>query len=431
MVWGLRSASIIKIRGVECIFTVTRDITSIKETARELELHRNHLQQLVDSRTIELAGAKTAAEAANRAKSRFLAATSHDLRQPMQAISLFVELLGRSCVSEEQKQIIHHLTESTLVQSDLLNALLDISKFDAGVVKPSPETLFLDSLTSKIDAEFSALATQKLLQFKIRTPFRDMAVFTDSNLLMSLLGNLVGNAIKYTEKGGILVTIRRRGDNALIQIWDTGIGIASEHLESIFEEYVQVGNPERDRAKGLGLGLAIAKRIANLLKTEVVCHSRPGKGSVFEFNLPLAYPKGSETQGRIATTGSTTLAKPAGRHIALIENDLMVGIAVKLALESCSMSVTRYDTAEEALADAEIENADFYISDLRLPGLSGVEFLNALQHRSRKTIKAVVMTGDTAVNQVELRGSTSWQVLFKPVDLKKLLTEIEAQDCVH
>jgi len=430
-VWGLRSASVIEIHGVKCIFTVTRDITSIKETATELELHRNHLQQLVDSRTIELAGAKTVAEAANRAKSRFLAATSHDLRQPMQAISLFVDALGRTSLSEEQKNIIGYLTKSTLVQSDLLNALLDISKFDAGVVTPSPETILVSSLSSKIEAEFSVLAAQKSLQFNICIPIGDMAVFTDANLLMSLLGNLIGNAIKYTEQGGVLVAMRRRGDKALIQIWDTGIGIESEDLESIFEEYVQVGNPERDRAKGLGLGLAIAKRIANLLKIEVVCHSKPGKGSVFEFCLPLAYPKERESKARLGATGGTTLAKLAGRHIALIENDLMVGIAVKLALESCNMIVTRYITAEEALADSELENADFYISDLRLPGLSGIEFLNALQSRSMKPVKALLMTGDTAVNRIELMGTASWQVLFKPVDLNKLLAEIEAQDSVH
>jgi len=246
-----------------------------------------------------------------------------------------------------------------------------------------------------------------------------------------MLGNLIGNAIKYTESGGILVAIRRRGDNALIQIWDTGIGIAPEHLGSIFDEYVQVGNPERDRAKGLGLGLAIVKRLAKLLKTEVVCHSRFGKGSVFEFCLPLAYPKEREISDQIATTGRSSLAKPAGRRIALVENDLMVGMAAKLALESCNMSVTQYSTAEEALADAGLEDADFYISDLRLPGLSGIEFLNTVQRRSMKSIKAVVMTGDPAVNRIELVESTPWQVLFKPVDLKKLLTAIETQDSTH
>ena len=117
--------------------------------------------------------------------------------------------------------------------------------------------------------------------------------------------------------------------------------------------------------------------------------------------------------------------------IALVENDLMVGMAAKLALESCNMSVTQYSTAEEALADAGLEDADFYISDLRLPGLSGIEFLNTVQRRSMKSIKAVVMTGDPAVNRIELVESTPWQVLFKPVDLKKLLTAIETQDSAH
>jgi PAS domain S-box-containing protein len=377
----------------------------------------------------ELVAAKTAAETANVTKSRFLAAASHDLRQPMQAISLFTEALVRTDLTAEQKRISGYLSQSTQSLGDLLNTLLDISKLDAGVIKARAEVIAVDALASKIDAEFSPIAAEKSLRFKLSFPFREMALLTDGKLLMSLLGNLIGNAIKYTSQGGILVAIRRRDHQALIQVWDTGIGIDAEHLDAIYEEYFQIGNVERDRKKGLGLGLAVVKRIAKLLETDVVCRSRQGRGSVFEFRLPLTEPVAKEAPGRIDPI--TIPAKPAGRHIVLVENDWMVGTATQLALESCGMTVTRYKTAEEALADSGVADADFYISDLRLPGLSGVEFLDAVQRRATKPIKAVVVTGDMVVNHNELMRSTSWQVLLKPVELQNLLTALESQDSAH
>jgi PAS domain S-box-containing protein len=379
----------------------------------------------------ELMATKSAAETANLSKSHFLAAASHDLRQPMQAISLFNDALARTSLSGEQKSISDYLSQSIQSMDDLLTALLDISKFDAGAIKANPEAIPVAALIDKINADFSAMAEEKSLRFKLHFPFPDIAIMTDGKLLKSLLGNLIGNAIKYTEKGGILVVIRRRGDQALIQVWDTGIGIPAEHHNAIYEEYFQVDNPERDRTKGLGLGLAIAKRIANLLGTEVVCRSRPGKGSVFEFRLPLASREERKTSIRIDPPAISNEAKPVGRRIALVEDDLMVATAMKLALESSGMTVTRYKTAEEALADSAIADADFYISDLRLPGLSGVEFLDAVQRRATKPIQAIVVTGDTATDRIEMIRSTSWQVLFKPVELSTLLSSIESQDSAH
>jgi len=139
----------------------------------------------------------------------------------------------------------------------------------------------------RIDTEFSPLARVKGLRFKFFFPQQGLVLFTDQKMLLNLLRNLIDNAFKYSETGGVLVAIRSRGDRALIQVWDTGIGIAPEHIEAIFDEYFQVGNPQRDRARGLGLGLSIVKRLAKTLGCEVGCRSRPGKGSVFEFQVPL------------------------------------------------------------------------------------------------------------------------------------------------
>ena len=410
---------------------ITAEITiseRIDEIAREPRFY-GIVKDITERKQAEadLLAAKTAAESASQTKSRFLAAASHDLRQPMQAIGLFQGALARTDLNPEQRRFLDYLGQSTRSMGELLDALLDISKLDAGAVQVSREIIQAKSLVQQIDAEFAPLAANKSLRLKLSFPLRDMAMLTDGKLLMGLLRNLIGNAIKYTDKGGVLVAIRRRDHQALIQIWDTGIGIAGEHLDTIYEEYFQVGNAERDRSKGLGLGLAIARRIAKLLESEIRCHSRPGKGSVFEFRLPLATSGENAPASQGDPPKVTASAKPAGRHVVLVEDDLMAGTATTLALESCGMTVTRYKTAEEALTDPDIAGADFYISDLRLPGKDGIEFLDAVQQRATKPVKAVVLTGDTAVNRIEMMRSSSWQVLFKPVALASLLAAIEAR----
>ncbi len=385
------------------------------------------IAKIQDDNLMQLGAARDAAEQANQSKSRFLAAASHDLRQPIQAINLFIDSLGRTNLSEDQKHIHRYLTDSSHALGELLNSLLDISKLDAGAITLNRDVIQVDTLARAIEANYSALAATKSLRFKLCYPFGGMAVTADSQLLARLLGNLIGNAIKYTEKGGVLVAIRRRGNRALIQVWDTGNGIAPEHQVSIFEEYFQVGNPERDSIKGLGLGLTIAKRIAKLLDAEIVCHSRLGKGTVFEFSLPLASFNETQTSSTIAPSAVDYVATLAVRHIVLVEDNLIVGTSTKLALESCGMSVVLYKTAEEALADSGIADADFYISDLRLPGMSGIEFLDAVQRRVSQSIKAVILTGDTTDNQQEFLHSTSWPLLFKPVALSNLISVIAAK----
>jgi CheY-like chemotaxis protein len=349
----------------------------------------------------------------------------------MQAISLFQDALARTNLSTEQERISDYLAQSTQSLSEMLDALLDISKLDAGAVEVSSEIIQAVTLMQRIDAEFSPMAAKKSLRFKLCFAFRDVAIITDTKLLMSLLGNLIGNAIKYTQQGGVLVSIRRRGPEALIQVWDTGIGISPEHLDTIYDEYFQIGNPERDRANGLGLGLAIAQRLGSLLGTKLVCRSRPGKGSVFEFRVPLASCGERETPNRIDPPAVGNVANLVGRRVVLVEDDLTVATAMTLTLESFGMTVTRYRTAEEALADSAIAEADIYIADLRLPGLSGVEFLNVVQQRAAKPIRAVVVTGDTAIDRIEMMRSTSWRVLFKPVELSSLLSAIGLQESAH
>jgi len=235
----------------------------------------------------QLAQARDEAEQANRAKSRFLAAASHDLRQPILAINLFQDALGKTELSPEQRRIADYLSRSADSLSGILTELLEISRFDAGAVQSCPGPVPAAEIFHRIDMEFSPLARVKRLRFKFFFPKKGLVLFTDQKMLLNLLRNLIDNAFKYIETGGVLVAIRSRGDRALIQVWDTGIGIAPEYIEAIFDEYFQIGNPQRDRARGLGLGLSIVRRLAKTLGCQVSCQSRPGKGSVFEFHLPL------------------------------------------------------------------------------------------------------------------------------------------------
>jgi|GEM_PF-551734 len=421
----------------ELIDSFNAMLAEIEQRERELSNYHTSLERMVLERTeallaanAELQAAKDTAEAATVAKSRFLAAASHDLRQPIQAINLFKDALNKTALSAEQQRISNFLARSIQSLGDLLNALLDISKLDAGAIRPAPELLDVQDLFGSIDAEFSPLAAAKSLRFKLHFSFGPMSLCTDGKLLQSLLRNLIGNALKYTERGGILVAIRRRGQQALIQIWDTGIGIAPENLATIFDEYFQVANPERDKAKGLGLGLSIVKRLAKLLDTEIACRSRLGRGSVFEFCLPLAGHALPSNPGpdEAAPARAAPASAADARHIAVIEDDFMVAQALQVSLEALGMRTAVYGSAEEALADPGIAAADFYISDFRLPGASGLELLDTIQRLTPRRIRAILLTGETSPGWIEIAQSARWPVLFKPVELSKLLALIEAQD---
>lgn len=410
-------------------FVFVRDITERKRAEGEISQLNADLEQRILARTADYLLAKERAEAADRAKTRFLAAASHDLRQPIQALSLFVDALQRTELSAHQKHIGQCLFQSAASLGELLSALLDISKLDAGIVEPSFQAVSVEKLFVSIEAGAAAMANEKKLRFKLFFPFGEMAVVTDGRLLISLLNNLIGNALKYTAQGGILVGLRRRGNQALIQVWDTGVGIDPGHRSRIFEEYFQVANAARDSAKGLGLGLAIVQRLARLLETEVLCRSLPGKGSVFEFRLPMAGQEriAASSPMAAAETGVVPLAGLVGLKVVVVEDNPMVVGAVRLSLESFGMGVTAYANAEEALLNIKVADADFYFSDFRLPGMDGVQFLDAVQQRSQQPIKAALLTGDTSPARLEIARASRWMVLFKPVDLPGLLSAIRSQ----
>jgi len=406
-------------------------------------LQRQHeeLEDLVAKRTAELLAAKDSADRANAAKTRFLAAASHDLRQPIHAMRLFLETLVSSPLNDEQRRIANYLTLSSRSLADILNALLDVSRLDGGQVQPHPQIVGADVLLSQIEAEFAPLAMAKGLRFKFFFPTNELKLFTDAKLLYSLLRNIIDNAIKYTQTGGVLVGFRRRGSHALIQVWDTGIGIAPNLIESVFDEYVQIGNPQRDRTQGLGLGLAIVKRLAGILDCRIRCYSRPSTGSRFEISVPLAVERlvsavSVQSDQSVSPTGIDVAQaclsevganSSAGLQVVIIEDDEMAARALGVLLDVNGIKATRFGSAEHALSDPSITQADFYFVDFRLPGINGMQFLDTLQQRVQRPIKAILLTGETYLESLGSVPSRGWKVLLKPVASTTLLAEIEAQ----
>lgn len=383
------------------------------------------IRDITDRKRAEAAaiGAR-AAEQASRTKTQFLAAASHDLRQPLQTLNLYADALALSTLDERQRKILDNMMKSARNLGGILNQLLDISKLDAGMVKFEPATVLAESILVVLDNEFARLAADKHLRFDVFASKHCPCIHADAHLLTTVLRNLVGNAIKYTEHGGILVSIRRRDDRVLVQVRDTGIGMSEDDVAHIFEEYFQVNNPERDRAKGYGLGLSIVRRLARLMDTEISCRSVPGKGSVFALSLPL--PAGAAACAIEAEPAAQAMpAVLRGKRIVIVEDDGDVAQALTQALVMCDIDSLIFPSAEAALASPETRRADYFLCDLRLPGIDGLQLLETLQESAAAPLKAVLFSGETSPRQVARAKAAGWTTLTKPIHLPQLLLALE------
>jgi signal transduction histidine kinase len=269
--------------------------TGFNEMATALEAsHRRSASALAHSeaelaRQLEIAKAKKEeAERASEAKSRFLAAASHDLRQPLHALTLFATELTAGMTKMRNLQLASQIVTAAGAMGELLNALLDVSRLDIAAVQPHRQPVALEPLLEMIADSHLQSARAKGLRLRHRPTA--LWVDTDPQLLRRMIGNLVANAVRYTNQGGVLIGARRHGERVRVEVWDTGIGIDSAHLPYLFHEFYQVGNPERDSAKGLGLGLSIVARLSEILDHRVEVHSKAGQGSVFSVSVPVARP---------------------------------------------------------------------------------------------------------------------------------------------
>lgn len=257
----------------------------INHMAQRIGLAQEYLVQQIAAATAELRERKEEAERANAAKTRFLAAASHDLRQPLHALGLFASRLTQVPNTPEAQPLVSNVNASVLALQDLLDTLLDISRLDAGLITAKPVDFPLADLFARLRLEFAGPAEARQIDLRVRGS--DVWLRTDPQLLGRILMNFVSNALRYTSRGGVLVGCRHRHGKAVIEVWDTGVGIEPQHLQEVFSEYVQLDNPERNRTKGLGLGLAICERLSELLKLPLGVSSVPGRGSVFRIEVPI------------------------------------------------------------------------------------------------------------------------------------------------
>lgn len=363
------------------------------------------------------------AEQAMQAKSRFLAAASHDLRQPLHSLALFIDLLKSAQSDAERADLFPRVDRSLGALSKLFDALLDISRLDADAVRPEFTHFHLADLVGSLVDEFAQTANDKNLSLRQRGDCG--VVVSDRMLLERILRNLIGNALRYTEEGGVLISCRSRGDSILLQVWDTGIGIPDADREAVFDEYYQLHNPHRDRNQGLGLGLSIVRRLCLLLQHPLEVNSRVGKGSVFS----LRVQKGSAGMIR----GREAL-QPAhgwdlnGRCIVVIDDESDIRNAMEKLLSRWGGSVV----VAESLADAFDQLAevaavpDLILSDLRLrDGASGIDAIDSLRSRFGEGIPGILITGETAPEQIGRAKSSGYDLLQKPVQPVRLRSAIQ------
>jgi CheY-like chemotaxis protein len=378
------------------------------------------LEGLVAERTAALQVARAEAEKASEAKSRFLAAAAHDLRQPMQALMMFIDELSYRPLGEAERHIVTKVEASARSLSHLLNGLLDISAIDSGAIQPRCADIPLAAALEGLEARFAGPADAKNLALTV-LPTR-ASVRSDPVLLLRILSNLVSNAVRYTEAGRVLVGCRRRGREVLVQVCDTGIGIAPEQLPLIFEEYYQSANPGRDRRHGTGLGLAIVERLAGLLGHAVEVASRPGHGSVFTVRLPLAECPDTAHGGCPAEPA----ADGGGALVVVVDDDAEVRQAIARSLKNRRYAVLPAASTREALdllrwagrAPAAI------VADYRLAeGETGTQAIRALRalHPSVPMV-TIVLSGEQRLEETLDKGV---ELLRKPISPSALCGTIE------
>ena len=355
---------------------------------------------------------KRVAEEANIAKSKFLAATSHDLRQPLHALGLLISTLESTNDPILRKKILNQTKESVNALDDLFNSLLDISKLDAGIVAVKTEDISLNELFCRLSNEFKPLASEKNVELKFRKA--NYIVWTDLVLLDRILRNIISNAVSYTEEGKILVCARSIGNEVSISILDQGIGIPENELENVFSEFSQLHNPERDRNKGIGLGLAIVRRLCNLLGHSYKFQSELGKGTYFNISVP----KGNDTIDRKFEKSISKVDDLHSKVILVIDDERAILESMKLILIKWGCCVLIADSISDAID--QIRNLevkiDVIISDYRLRNnQTGITAIKEVEKFLDSRVNGILISGDTSPNILQKVKKSGFPLLHKPV----------------
>lgn len=392
---------------------LNRDLEHRVEAAN-LELHR---------RLEQVEAARASAEQANIAKSRFFAAASHDLRQPLHSLGLFASALRETVGPGEGRDLVRRIGDSIGALDRLFDELLDVSRLDAGTVEVRPRNFELQPLFDRLAVEYFAEAETRELRLRFH-PTR-LAVHADPLLLARVLANLVSNAIRYTRRGGVLVGARRCGDRVLLQVWDTGIGIAPDQRELIFDEFYQVGNPGRDRRRGLGLGLAIVRRLTRLMGQPLALCSEPGRGSCFTLVL-------SPARGPVEPLTADEAASPArdfaGHRALVVDDDADICEATVRLLTRWGFEAraAHGDQAARELLAAGFE-PQVILADLRLgEAVDGIDVVEALRRQCGRPVPALLISGDTGARELARVKESGLLLLTKPVAPARLRSALHA-----
>jgi signal transduction histidine kinase/ActR/RegA family two-component response regulator len=393
----------------------------INDMAHQLLQDRTSLQQRIDDATQELRRKKEEAEKANFDKSRFLAAASHDLRQPMHALGLFIGELHSRLDTPEQRKIADKVEESVEAMSSLLDALLDISKLDAGVVIPQIQVVDIDAMARRLVQDFKSVAQRKNITLHVRCT--NVLILSDPVLLERILLNLVGNAIRYTPQNGtVVLACRRRGDDLRIEVRDNGIGIPREEQQNVFREFVQLANSARDRSKGIGLGLAIVDRLARLLHHPLVLRSAPNRGSTFSITVPRVFG----VDELLAETEQTPDAKMPKHdqldnlRVLVVDDDMLVRTSTAGILESWGCHVLLAESLQEVGEKYAESHFDLVICDYRLPDGNGLQLADRISEHCEIVPAFILVSGDTAPEILLAVKERGHHLLHKPVRPAKL-----------
>jgi signal transduction histidine kinase/ActR/RegA family two-component response regulator len=372
---------------------------------------------------VEVLSQKEVAEKAVREKNQFLASASHDLRQPLHSLGLFVDALDDSLKEPENRKIISQIEQSTQGLNDLLHSLLDISRLDADVVENRPRDFLLKPVVDRVIKGYEDLASEKNLVFQVSVS-QNLVLCCDVVLFERVVRNLIDNSVKFTDSGEVTILAALGGDEldaVKLVISDTGLGISPEEKEAVFNEFTQLNNPERDRQKGLGLGLAIVKRLCLLMNIGITLESVESQGTTVSLELPLGDDQKIVVESQNRPIDSSVYSA------VVIDDEVNVLAATKLVLMNNNANVVIAMDAEHAIENLHASEVtpDIIVADFRLrKGLSGIDAIRRIREEFNVEIPAMLITGDTSPDRLALAKKAGLNVLHKPVEPRILIDAI-------
>ena len=392
----------------------------VDERTRELQLTNEDLQQQIIQREqmeMALREARDAAEEANRSKDKYLAAASHDLLQPLNAARLLMSTLRERELPAAEKHLLERAHMALEGAEDLLADLLDIARLDQAAITPSFAVCRIDELFNSLASEFEPVALEAGLQLKVFSSA--LCALTDSHLITRILRNFLSNACRYTESGRILLGVRRRGANVRLEVWDTGMGVAKEQQEKIFLEFNQLSNNHSNGRKGVGLGLAIVERIANILDARVELRSQVGRGSCFSIEIPLT--KAPVERATPHPRRSTLANALCGQRVLVVDNEPEILHSMDALLTQWECDTVLATDYNSSLAALNGHAPDLIIVDLHLDNnVTGLQVVEQLRACFSADLPAVLITADYTDQEQELRKKLCIPMLNKPVRPGKL-----------